>query len=470
VSRHASSEKLRPIFEPRLSWFGKPRRSFEFFEAPKHPLDQLSEACPMARPATGQLIVIRGEADTTYAARFRAYGRRHYITLGYESEGMTRAKAKLEMQAVLADVRRGIWQPPEAQPVTVALEAPPTFHEFASRWVADRKPEVAERTAESWEWALSCHLLPFFAETPVSDFTPETIDAYKREKLAERERGDGLSKRSINNTLLVLAPILDRAVEYDYVEANPVRGRLLKAERPRRTWLEPDEAGDLLRAAGKYRALIGMMLLAGLRISEATALRWRDIDLAGAKLIVPESKTDEGRDRKVELGPALLDDLKLHRANAVNGADPDSYVFPTARGTRMDRRNVARRILAPAIERANAAREKAGKEPIRERITNHSLRRTFCSLLYEAGESPASVMAQMGHKDAGLALEIYARKMDRPRETGKRVDELVFGLPVSLPKPPDNRPNPTESEDASDDAALLEVGATVPDTGLSDAA
>jgi hypothetical protein len=57
----------------------------------------------MARPATGQLIVNRGEADTTYAARFRAYGRRHYITLGYESEGMTRAKAKLEMQAILAD-------------------------------------------------------------------------------------------------------------------------------------------------------------------------------------------------------------------------------------------------------------------------------------------------------------------------------------------------------------------------------
>jgi hypothetical protein len=76
----------------------------------------------------------------------------------------------------------------------------------------------------------------------------------------------------------------------------------------------------------------------------------------------------------------------------------------------------------------------------------------------------------MGHKDAGLALEIYARKMDRPRETGKRVDELVFGLPISLPKPPDNRPNLPESEDASDDAALPANASTIRDSGLTEAA
>jgi integrase len=269
--------------------------------------------------------------------------------------------------------------------------------------------------------------------------------------------------------LLVLAPILDRAVEYGYIEANPVRGRLLKAERPRRTWLEPDEAGDLLAAAGKYRALLGTMLLAGLRISEATALRWCDLDLAGAKLAVPESKTDEGRDREVELSPALLDDLKLHRANARNG-EPDGFVFPTARGTRMDRRNVARRILAPAVKRANEARAKAQRPAIREHITNHSLRRTFCSLLYKAGESPAYVMAQMGHTDAKMALEVYARKMNRTRDTGKRLDALVFGLPESLPKPPENDPNPTESDVAEDGDALPEIASTMSDSGLTEAA
>ncbi|MGH2383346.1 MAG: tyrosine-type recombinase/integrase, partial [Candidatus Limnocylindria bacterium] len=73
------------------------------------------------------------------------------------------------------------------------------------------------------------------------------------------------------------------------------------------------------------------------------------------------------------------------------------------------------------IEAANAERAKATKPPIQAGVTNHTLRRTFASLLYEAGASPAYVMAQMGHASSSLALEIYARKMDRDRETGARM-------------------------------------------------
>jgi hypothetical protein len=60
-------------------------------------------------------------------------------------------------------------------------------------------------------------------------------------------------------------------------------------------------------------------------------------------------------------------------------------------------------------------------------VTNHALRRTFASLLYEAGASPAYVMAQMGHTSSALALQVYARKMQRSRDTGARMDALVRG-------------------------------------------
>jgi integrase len=62
-----------------------------------------------------------------------------------------------------------------------------------------------------------------------------------------------------------------------------------------------------------------------------------------------------------------------------------------------------------------------------EGVTNHSLRRTFCALLYEAGATPAYVMAQMGHTDASLALEIYTKVMERKRDTGTRMDALMRG-------------------------------------------
>ena len=75
--------------------------------------------------------------------------------------------------------------------------------------------------------------------------------------------------------------------------------------KPRRTWLELDEVRALLNAAkGPPRAMLATMILAGLRVGELLALRWRDVDLANGKLRVEEAKTDAG-ERVVDLSPAL---------------------------------------------------------------------------------------------------------------------------------------------------------------------
>jgi len=144
-------------------------------------------------------------------------------------------------------------------------------------------------------------------------------------------------------------------------------------------------------------------------------LRWRSVDLARGKLAIEASKTDAGR-RLIDLSPWLLEELKLHRAQSKYTA-PDDIVFATKNGTPRERRNVSRQILQPAVEAANAMRANPGLPPIAEKVTNHTQRRTFASLLYEAGASPAYVMSQMGHTSAALALEVYARKMERRRDT-----------------------------------------------------
>jgi hypothetical protein len=143
------------------------------------------------------------------------------------------------------------------------------------------------------------------------------------------------------------------------------------------------------------------------------------------ELTVEDAKTDAGR-RTVDVSPWLLDELKAHRASA-DYADPSDYVFATRNGTKRERSNITRQILRPAIEAANEARAKAGLPPIASGVTNHSLRRTFASLLYEAGASPAYVMAQMGHTSPALALAIYAQRLERTRDTGERMDALVRG-------------------------------------------
>jgi integrase len=395
----------------------------------------------MARPASGQVVEKTTKRGRVFALRFRAYGERRYVTLGTTAEGWDTRRAEVELANVLADVRRGTWRAPEPEPTHVVPDEEPTFHEYASEWVERRRHEVKERTVESWTNSLSCHLLPFLGSLRLSAITVDHVERFKLAKLREREQWDRLtpeqrkerqlprplSNSSINRALKALAQILDSAIDQELLERNVARGkkRRLKAQRPRRTWLEIEEVRAMLDAAKKHRALLATQILAGLRVGELTALRWRDIDLTRGKLRVADSKTDAGH-RDVDITPDLLGLLKVHRADATFPA-PHDLVFPTATGKPRDRSNILRDIVRPAVVVANARLAEEGLPLIDTGVTNHTMRRTFASLLYEAGASPSEVMSQMGHTRADLALEIYAKKMNRDRETGARMDALVRG-------------------------------------------
>ena len=134
------------------------------------------------------------------------------------------------------------------------------------------------------------HLLALLGTLDVGAIGPEAVDDFKTAKLTERERYERasakerkllrqpLSNGSINKCLQVLAMVIDDAIVYgQHAGPNPIRGRLLRTERPRRTWLEADEASALIEGAGEHRALVATMVLAGPRISEAIALRWRSV-------------------------------------------------------------------------------------------------------------------------------------------------------------------------------------------------
>lgn len=383
----------------------------------------------MAREAKGQIVERAGKQGTTYAARVRAYGERHYVTLGYSWDGYTRRRADTELQNILADIRRGTWQPPQPAP---APAKDPTFHEFASQWFDARRHEVAPRSADDYQWALTRHLLPFFKDHRLSQITIAEVDRYRTGKVRERERKQGraLSNSSINETLNLLAQVLETAVEYEHIQFNPARGRRrrLKVSQPVRTWLEPEQVKPLLDATvrglrgGKtmpdprMRTLFATGICTGLRISELLALRWRDVNLAQGRLTVIDSKTDAGRGREIDLWPELREQLTVYKAQARH-AEPADYVFATASGRADTRSNIAKR-LKRIVERANEALATEDTPPIPATLSPHSLRRTFASLLYLRGENPVYVMHQMGHTDPKLALRIYTKVMGEQRRRG----------------------------------------------------
>ena len=187
-----------------------------------------------------------------------------------------------------------------------------------------------------------------------------------------------------------------------------------------------DAAGALDRAArarvGQRRALLAVLVFGGLRIGEALALRWADVDLARGVLHVRASKTQAGV-RMVPMLPALRDELSSYAA----AARGDGLVFGTSTGGPQGATNVRRRVLAKAIEIANEKLAKAAVEPIPATLTPHSLRRTAASIWFAVGETPPAVMAALGHRTAAVTLGIYAREMQRRDGEPERLRALVEG-------------------------------------------
>lgn len=365
----------------------------------------------MARQTTGQVLERKGRRGTTYAARVRAYGERHYLSLGHSWEGYTRRQAQTELQNILADIRRGTWRPPEQEPAAKPKDDP-TFHEFASQWLDARRHELAPRTIEDYELNLSHHLLPFFQGHRVSEITAREIDRYKAEKVREREAAlveRPLSNRTINKTLTRLGQILDVALRYELIDSNPVKVKVskLKERPPTRERMYANQVQALLQHAGRHRVLLATAIMAGgLRASELVNLRWRDLDLAGATLRVPVSKTEAGI-RSVHLEPELVALLREHRI-ASKWSQPQDYIFPGRfRDRPRERNSVRTKVLHTCVKRANEALKAAGQAPIPPGITFHALRRTYAALRAELGEHPAITAAQMGHTDPRMTLRVY---------------------------------------------------------------
>jgi hypothetical protein len=62
-------------------------------------------------------------------------------------------------------------------------------------------------------------------------------------------------------------------------------------------------------------------------------------------------------------------------------------------------------------------------------VTAHTLRRTYISMMFAAGAEIPYVMAQVGHGDSKVTLEIYAQVLKRRdrEQVGRAFDHLLVG-------------------------------------------
>jgi integrase/recombinase XerD len=142
----------------------------------------------------------------------------------------------------------------------------------------------------------------------------------------------------------------------------------------------------------KYRAALMTCYGAGLRVSEAVALKVSDID--SPRMLIRVEQGKGGKDRYAMLSPRLLQVLRRY----FKATRPTEYLFPSWR---------ANRHLCPSSLQL-ACREAAALAGLRKRVTVHTLRHSFATHLVENGTDIRIIQVLLGHDCIGTTTR-YAR-------------------------------------------------------------
>jgi integrase len=244
------------------------------------------------------------------------------------------------------------------------------------------------------------HIEPKLGDTPVSEITTGDLESWratlvpKTEDREKRRRAQASANRYLN----VLKAILNSAFrkDPDRVPSDAAWRRIRafpKADKPRTRTLTRDEAKRLLSALGPpLRDLARSSLLTGLRFGELAALQAGDV---GEKTVrVRHSKS--GNPRTV---PLNSEGAKFFASLAADEA-PNARIFESISGTHVSR------LMRKACTEAK----------IDPPAIFHDLRRSYGSLLLNAGAAADHIQELLGHADLRMTRRAYAHMADKTLE------------------------------------------------------
>jgi integrase len=293
----------------------------------------------------------------------------------------------------------------------------PTLHEHALGWVGayagSGRDTVSGHTRREYRRLLETFALRYFSpELRLGDLDRESLVGFVTWLAHYRGERGRLADRSIRNAVVPLRLDLAGAAEEGLVEPGLAGALILPRRRGGRGWdfeqgrvLSRSElAAVLAEVPAQWCEFFDLLAVTGLRISEAIALRWEDLEPACLWVrrsivegVVGAPKSRFGR-RLLPLEAELARRLARRRPE---GAGEEDLVFCTCSGAPLSPDNVRSRVLVPALERAAVAR-----------VGFHAFRHTCASMLIERGLSPLRLQRWMGHHSAAYTLAVYGHLID----------------------------------------------------------
>lgn len=301
-----------------------------------------------------------------------------------------------------------------------------TFKELSHLWLETYKLTVKPQTYDATVTRLNRHIMPTLGNMKVDKITASDI-----QMLINR-----LSKYYVNYTAVrsVIRKVLQQGVLLGLIDYNSARDIILPRKQPNakkkvkfidpsdlKSFLEHLETSQHKRYNLYFDAVLYQLLLStGLRIGEACALEWGDIDLENGTIAINKTynknlkflstaKTQSGN-RVISVDKKTLRSLKLYQMrqrqlfNEV-GARVSEIVFATP----------TRKYFNASVRQS--ALDTRCKEAGIERFTFHAFRHTHASLLLNAGISYKELQYRLGHANISMTLDTYGHlSKDKEKE------------------------------------------------------
>ena len=286
------------------------------------------------------------------------------------------------------------------------------FEDYVSSWRLTKTSQLPS-TATRRDGILNKHFLPTFGNRAIASIKYSEI-----QNLVTKWQQAGLAPRTIRQHIQIVRPIFDMAVRDDVIHKNPCIGVTVpKPGEVTRHPLTPEECSSLLRATPpEYLPFIYTVLSTGLRFQEATSLLVGDLDLVNNELKVTKSKTAAGR-RTIALSERNTKMLQsyLQKSGRLN-TSPDEVLFTSPLGKPIHSSNFRKRVFIQI-------RKAAGLE----NVTFHDLRRTQATALAAMEVNLKAMTERMGHTDAALTMNIYAKATEKNLRDAATATDLYLG-------------------------------------------
>lgn len=306
-----------------------------------------------------------------------------------------------------------------------------TFKEIASLWFESYQNTVKPTTAENLKIKLDTMIEDYFKNIKINDITVVFCqDLFLK-----------LSKRYVMyySYTSIINRVMKYAVMLDIINTNP----LDKVIRPKAKEIKKkdncytkEELNKFLSIAKKngtqvLYTLTHTIAYTGLRIGEALALKWSDINFKDKTISVnhtavvvdgkqvlqsPKTKTSKRIISVDQYTLQILKDWQLgQKKEYFKLGKPylhdDNFIFTNSAGSLYLATEV-RQAMKRFIKRNNL-----------KPISPHGLRHTHASLLFESGLQPKEISDRLGHNNIKTTLDLYTHINDNQRSSA--VDKFI---------------------------------------------